>query len=84
MGQSGLIRQHTFAMLVMCNHALHLAHEAYHRTHLENAIAPTPDGDALILAAHERLRLAMRIQAEAKEAEALQNGGLYAWFMRLP
>lgn len=82
MGQSALIRQHTFAMLVMCNHALHLAHEAYHRVHIENAIAPTPDGDALILAAHERLRLAMRIQAEAQEAEAY-NGGLYTW-MRLP
>lgn len=78
-----LIRQHTFAMLVMCNHALHLAHEAYHRTHIENAIAPTPDGDALILAAHERLRLAMRVQAEAQEAEVAQSG-LYAWFMRLP
>lgn len=83
MGQSGLIRQHTFAMLVMCNHALHLAHEAYHRVHIENAIAPTPDGDALIRAARERLALAQRVQAEAQEAEAAQ-GGLYDWFMRLP
>lgn len=83
MDQSALIRQHTFAMLVMANHALHLAHEAYHRVHIENAIAPTPDGDALILAAHERLRLAMRIQAEAQDAE-VSHSGLYDWFMRLP
>lgn len=76
-----LIRQHTFAMLVMCNHALHLAHMAYHRTHITNAIAPTPEGDALILAAHERLALAKRIQAEAQDAEAMQSG-LYDWFMR--
>lgn len=83
MGQSGLIRQHTFAMLVMANHALHLAHNEYHRVHIENAIALTPDGDVLILAARERLALAQRIQAEAQEAEVARSG-LYDWFLRLP
>lgn len=83
MGQSSLIRQRTFACLVLANHALHLAHEAYHRVHIENAIAPTPDGDALILAARERLVLAQRIQAEAQEAEVAQSMG-YVWYMRLP
>lgn len=83
MGQQQLIRQHTFAMLVMCNHALHLAHVDYRRVHIENAIAPTPEGNDLILAARERLALAQRIQADAQAAEVCRSG-LYDWFMRLP
>lgn len=78
-----LIRRHTFACLVMCNNALHVADEAYHRVHIENAIAPTPDGNTLIAAARERLVLAKCIRDEAEAAEVAHSMG-YVWYMRLP
>ncbi len=63
-----LIRQHTFACLVLANHALHMAHEAYHRVHIENAIDPTPMGNDLIAAARARLKLAWWIRDVAQVA----------------
>jgi hypothetical protein len=83
MDQSALIRRHTFVCLVLANHALHVADEAYHRVHIENAIDPTPDGNALILAARERLALAMRVRNEAQTA-VTERDGLDPWYLRLP
>ncbi len=83
MDERALIRQHTFACLVLANNALHQAHEAYRRVHIENAIAPTPDGDALIAAARDRLRLAQWVQHEA-QAAVIERDSLDPWYLRLP
>lgn len=83
MGQSDLIRQHTFAMLVVANHALHLAHIEFHRQRDEHAVAPTPDNNASMLAARERLVVAKRIRDEAQGA-VRERDNLDPWFMRLP
>ncbi len=83
MDQSALIRRHAFACLVLANNALHVADEAYHRVHIENAIDPTPDGNALILAARERLALAQRVQHEAETA-VIERDSLDPWYLRLP
>lgn len=83
MGQPDLIRQHTFAMLVVANHALHLAHIEFHRLRDEHAVAPTPDNNEAMLAARERLVASKRIRDAVQQAVA-ERDNLDPWFMRLP
>lgn len=63
-----LIRQHTFACFTMANLAMHVAHVEFHHVQLENSVISTPEGDAAIRAARNRLKLAMTIKEQAQEA----------------
>jgi hypothetical protein len=68
-----LIRQHTFVCLALVNHALHVAHVAFHAVRDVHHAAPTAENYTALLDARSRLKFAMTIEEQANAACSAQD-----------